>query len=238
MSRRRRGALPSRQSVVASCIAGEPVESNRGTAPACGGIRLATLGRDAAEALSPHARPDAGAAGGARGDRRAGDPPPLARLQGGLPGGARAPARGLPDRERGARLHRLRHRRLRVGRSSNLLSPGEKVLVVSHGEFGTRWQKMAAAFGCDVVPLTYEWGETPARRRRRARARPRAARRSRSSSTRRRRPASSPTSARSSPPATTPARSRSSTRSRASARFRSRPTPGGSTSSSPARRRR
>src|SRR4051794_26971032 len=27
----------------------------------------------------------------------------------------------------------------------NLLSPGEKALVVSHGEFGTRWQKMGAA---------------------------------------------------------------------------------------------
>ena len=33
----------------------------------------------------------------------------------------------------------------------NLLSPGEKVLVVSHGEFGSRWQKLGAAFGCDVV---------------------------------------------------------------------------------------
>jgi aspartate aminotransferase-like enzyme len=44
---------------------------------------------------------------------------------------------------------------------ANLLSPGEKALVVSHGEFGTRWQTLGAAFGCDVVPLTYEWGRTP-----------------------------------------------------------------------------
>ncbi len=44
---------------------------------------------------------------------------------------------------------------------TNLLSPGEKVLVVSHGEFGSRWQKMAAAFGCEVVALTYDWGQTP-----------------------------------------------------------------------------
>ena len=43
----------------------------------------------------------------------------------------------------------------------NLLSPGERVLAVSHGNFGTRWQKMAAAFGCDVVALTYAWGESP-----------------------------------------------------------------------------
>ena len=44
---------------------------------------------------------------------------------------------------------------------ANLLSPGEKVLAVSHGNFGTRWQKMAAAFGCDVAELTYDWGQAP-----------------------------------------------------------------------------
>ena len=44
---------------------------------------------------------------------------------------------------------------------ANLLSPGEKALVVSHGEFGTRWQKLGAAYGADVVPLTYAWGEAP-----------------------------------------------------------------------------
>lgn len=44
---------------------------------------------------------------------------------------------------------------------ANLLSPGEKALVVSHGEFGSRWQKLAAAFGCDVVELTYDWGRAP-----------------------------------------------------------------------------
>jgi aspartate aminotransferase-like enzyme len=43
----------------------------------------------------------------------------------------------------------------------NLLSPGERVLVVSQGEFGERWRAMARAFGCDVVPLAYLWGETP-----------------------------------------------------------------------------
>ena len=43
----------------------------------------------------------------------------------------------------------------------NLLSPGERVLAVSQGEFGQRWQSMARAFGCDVVPLAYEWGESP-----------------------------------------------------------------------------
>lgn len=43
----------------------------------------------------------------------------------------------------------------------NLLSPGDRVLAVSQGEFGERWQAMARAFACDVVPLTYEWGERP-----------------------------------------------------------------------------
>jgi aspartate aminotransferase-like enzyme len=43
----------------------------------------------------------------------------------------------------------------------NLLSPGERVLAVSAGEFGERWAAMAAAYGCDVQPLAYEWGETP-----------------------------------------------------------------------------
>jgi aspartate aminotransferase-like enzyme len=43
----------------------------------------------------------------------------------------------------------------------NLLSPGERVLAVSQGEFGERWQKMARALGCDVVPLTYSWGASP-----------------------------------------------------------------------------
>lgn len=43
----------------------------------------------------------------------------------------------------------------------NLLSPGERVLAVSFGEFGERWRTMAATFGCDVVPLAYAWGEAP-----------------------------------------------------------------------------
>jgi aspartate aminotransferase-like enzyme len=43
----------------------------------------------------------------------------------------------------------------------NLLSPGQRVVAVSQGEFGERWQAMARAFGCDVVPLAYAWGESP-----------------------------------------------------------------------------
>ena len=43
----------------------------------------------------------------------------------------------------------------------NLLSPAERVLAVSQGEFGERWQTMGRAFGCEVVPLAYAWGEAP-----------------------------------------------------------------------------
>ena len=43
----------------------------------------------------------------------------------------------------------------------NLLSPGERVVVVSAGEFGERWGRLATTYGADVQPLRYAWGETP-----------------------------------------------------------------------------
>jgi aspartate aminotransferase-like enzyme len=43
----------------------------------------------------------------------------------------------------------------------NLLSPGERVLAVSAGNFGERWAKLAAAYGCEVDELRYEWGAVP-----------------------------------------------------------------------------
>jgi aspartate aminotransferase-like enzyme len=44
---------------------------------------------------------------------------------------------------------------------ANLCSPGDRAVVVSAGAFGERWQKLAHAYGCDVQPVAYEWGETP-----------------------------------------------------------------------------
>lgn len=44
---------------------------------------------------------------------------------------------------------------------ANLVSPGERVLVGTWGEFGERWAKLAAAYGADVQTLAYDWGETP-----------------------------------------------------------------------------
>lgn len=43
----------------------------------------------------------------------------------------------------------------------NLCSPGDRVLVVSHGYFGERFAAMAEAFGCDLLHLRYPWGESP-----------------------------------------------------------------------------
>jgi serine---pyruvate transaminase len=42
----------------------------------------------------------------------------------------------------------------------NLLSPGDRVLVVRAGEFGERWATLARTYGADVHELSYEWGET------------------------------------------------------------------------------
>ena len=44
---------------------------------------------------------------------------------------------------------------------ANLCSPGDRVVSVSAGHFGERWNGIAAAYGCDVQPLRYAWGETP-----------------------------------------------------------------------------
>jgi aspartate aminotransferase-like enzyme len=44
---------------------------------------------------------------------------------------------------------------------ANVVSPGDRVLVVSAGYFGERWGQIARAFGADVTELHYTWGETP-----------------------------------------------------------------------------
>jgi aspartate aminotransferase-like enzyme len=44
----------------------------------------------------------------------------------------------------------------------NLCVPGDRVLVVSAGNFGERWAKIAELHGCSVERLVYSWGETPA----------------------------------------------------------------------------
>ncbi len=44
---------------------------------------------------------------------------------------------------------------------ANTCSPGDRVLVVSAGNFGERWLSIAGAYGCDVQELRYPWGEVP-----------------------------------------------------------------------------
>jgi serine---pyruvate transaminase len=44
---------------------------------------------------------------------------------------------------------------------ANLTAPGDRVVVVSAGNFGERWQELARTYGCDLDVLGYEWGETP-----------------------------------------------------------------------------
>jgi aspartate aminotransferase-like enzyme len=44
---------------------------------------------------------------------------------------------------------------------ANLVSPGDRVLVVSAGNFGDRWIQIARRYGADVLELRYAWGETP-----------------------------------------------------------------------------
>ena len=44
---------------------------------------------------------------------------------------------------------------------ANLLSPGDRILVVSAGNFGERWVKMGEAYRADVEVLRSPWGSRP-----------------------------------------------------------------------------
>ncbi len=45
------------------------------------------------------------------------------------------------------------------GSVTNLLSPGDEVIVVNGGKFGERWGKIAEAYGLKVFWITVEWGK-------------------------------------------------------------------------------
>ncbi len=193
-------------------------------------------GADDRQEVPLHPGADARAAGGARRPRRAGRPSPQPRLQADLRKLPDAAPRGLPHGARRAALHRLRHRRVRVGggepRLAGRVAPRRlgRQLRRALGRHDRRLRRRGR-------PPALRVGRD-ARSRRRARAAAASASRRRSgSSTPRRRPASSATSRRSPLSRRRQARSSSSTRCRASARCAARPTPGASTSSSPARRR-
>ncbi|WP_235599828.1 alanine--glyoxylate aminotransferase family protein, partial [Kosmotoga sp. DU53] len=42
---------------------------------------------------------------------------------------------------------------------ANLVSPGEKVIVVVGGKFGERWEKICKVYGAQVVPIKIEYGD-------------------------------------------------------------------------------
>ncbi|MGZ4900330.1 MAG: aminotransferase class V-fold PLP-dependent enzyme, partial [Candidatus Angelobacter sp.] len=43
---------------------------------------------------------------------------------------------------------------------SNLTSPGDRVLVVSAGKFGERWEGLAKAYGCQFETVRAPYGQT------------------------------------------------------------------------------
>jgi len=43
----------------------------------------------------------------------------------------------------------------------NLLSKGDKVVVVKGGKFGERFEEICSAYGVEVIPVDVEWGKTP-----------------------------------------------------------------------------
>jgi len=45
------------------------------------------------------------------------------------------------------------------GAVSNLLSKGDKVLVVRGGKFGERWGEICKAYGIEFIPIDVEWGK-------------------------------------------------------------------------------
>ena len=86
--------------------------------------------------------------------------PPRRPTSASLRARARPAAEGPPDRGRRAAVHLLGTGAFESA-IVNLCSPGERVLAVSAGSFGERWAAMARTYGCEVEPLSYEWGETP-----------------------------------------------------------------------------
>jgi aspartate aminotransferase-like enzyme len=44
---------------------------------------------------------------------------------------------------------------------ANLTEPGERALVVSHGNFGERWADMVGRYGAELDHLAYAWGDAP-----------------------------------------------------------------------------
>lgn len=48
------------------------------------------------------------------------------------------------------------------GAVANLLSSGDKALVIRSGKFGERWGEICTAYGINVIPIDVEWGNSVA----------------------------------------------------------------------------
>lgn len=55
---------------------------------------------------------------------------------------------------------------------TNLTSPGDKVLVVTAGKFGERWESLAKVYGCEVESLRAPYGQTVSAEQVRAKLKP------------------------------------------------------------------
>jgi aspartate aminotransferase-like enzyme len=44
---------------------------------------------------------------------------------------------------------------------TNILSPGDRIIVVRGGKFGERFGEIAKAYGVEVIPIDVEWGTAP-----------------------------------------------------------------------------
>ncbi len=42
----------------------------------------------------------------------------------------------------------------------NILSPGDKVITINGGKFGSRWSVICRAYGIEAIEIQLEWGET------------------------------------------------------------------------------
>ena len=43
---------------------------------------------------------------------------------------------------------------------ANTCSPGDKAICVRGGKFGARWAELCEAYGCEVIPVDLDWGES------------------------------------------------------------------------------
>jgi len=43
---------------------------------------------------------------------------------------------------------------------ANICSPGQKAICAAGGKFGERWAELCTAYGCEVVTIEMEWGES------------------------------------------------------------------------------